>query len=247
MTPDRQSVFRYLTFAAALAATTTAFAPPVAAADFPLKAPPIVAPLWSGFYVGVHGGWGWASSYIHDPLFNSTFDPQTGYSTGPIAGGQLGVNWQYGNVVVGGEIDGSWALLQGSEGDANQTIPAASSQRIDFHALATATGRLGYAVGPWLAYVKGGGAWADMELTTGSLSPQVVTYDRSRFGAAGGVGLEVAFLRNVSAKIEYNFLYFPPDQLQLNGPHSTSSINDYVQLVKVGINVHLGADQTSSR
>lgn len=247
MTPDKRSVFRYLTFAAALAATTTAFTPLVAAADLPLKAPPIVAPFWSGFYVGVHGGWGWDSSYIHDPLFNPTFDPAIGYSTGPIAGGQIGVNWQYGHIVVGTEIDGSWALLQGSQGDANQTIIARSNQSIDFHALATGTGRLGYAMGPWLAYVKGGGAWAQMELTTGSLGPQLVTYDRSRFGAAAGVGLEVAFLRNVSAKVEYNFLYFPPDQLQLESPHTTSSIDDYVQLVKAGINVHFDADQAFSR
>ena len=243
MTPNRQSIFRYLIFAVTLAATTTAFTPLAAAADLSLKAPPVVAPYWSGFYAGVHGGWGWDTSYIHDPMLNPTFDPEIAYSSGPIAGGQIGANWQYGNVVVGGELDGSWALLQGSQGDGNQgVIVGANGSRVDFHALATATGRLGYAMGPWLAYVKGGGAWADMQMTA-SIAPQITTYDRSRFGAAGGIGLEVAFLRNVSAKIEYNFLYFPPDHLQLETPNSTSSIDHYVQLVKAGINVHFGADQ----
>jgi outer membrane immunogenic protein len=239
MRPDSRSVLRHLTLAAALAATITAFTLPAAAADLALKAPPIVAPSWSGFYVGVHGGWGWDSSYIYDPQFNPTFDPQIAYASGPLAGGQIGANWQFGHLVVGPEIDGSWALLQGSQGDA---IITRSYPSIEFHALATGTARLGYAAGPWLAYVKGGGAWAQMHLTTGSLGPQLVTYDRSSFGAAAGVGLEVAFLRNVSAKIEYNFLYFPRDQLQLEGPNTTSSIDHSVQLVKAGINVRFGAD-----
>lgn len=45
---NRRFVYRRLTFAAALAATTTAFTPPVVAADLPVKAPPGIADMKSG-------------------------------------------------------------------------------------------------------------------------------------------------------------------------------------------------------
>ena len=119
---------------------------------------------------------------------------------------QVGANWQFGNVVVGGEIDASWASLKGS-------VAAGAISRfraIDLHyrALATGTGRVGYAAGTWLSYVKAGIAWADLEQTNfaGTVTPRGVPHTRT--GVTAGAGLEWAFWRNLSAKLEYNFIYF---------------------------------------
>ena len=54
-------------------------------------------------------------------------------------------------------------------------------------------GVVGYAMGQWLAYAKGGGAWANIDVTT-TIAPDPVTYNSSLFGAVGGAGFEVAFL-----------------------------------------------------
>jgi len=62
------------------------------------------------------------------------------------------------------------------------------------------------------------------------------------YGGVGGVGLEVAFLRNVSAKVEYNAIFLPTETLQWVSPNSTSEIKHFVQMVKAGINVRLNLD-----
>src|SRR5579871_2111317 len=78
-----------------------------AAADFPAQPrPPIVEkPLWTGFYLGVQGGGGWASARLVDPHFDISFAAVDVRSSGWLAGAQVGANWQFGNMVVGGELD----------------------------------------------------------------------------------------------------------------------------------------------
>ena len=110
----RRAAFRCLAFAAAATTVTAAFTPPVTAADLPVKSrtEPVVRPLWSGFYFGVHGGWAWSSSSYDEPSAPPQFQGRLLNGDGPIAGGQIGVNWQHGNVVMGLELDGSWASLR---------------------------------------------------------------------------------------------------------------------------------------
>jgi opacity protein-like surface antigen len=99
--PSKASVYRRFRLVAAAAVSAMAFAVPAVAADMPLKVPDVVVPppLWTGFYIGVHGGWGWNRTQIHDLLLstppNSIFQTST---DGPIGGGQIGVNWQYYNL-----------------------------------------------------------------------------------------------------------------------------------------------------
>jgi opacity protein-like surface antigen len=214
----------------------------------PVKAAsgPVVAPSWTGYYFGVHGGWGWSNTRISDPLFNPTFNLIEATTNGPLAGGQFGANWQFGNIVLGAELDGSWAFVRGNTNRDQSIITSSTNNAVDFRALVTGTGRLGYAMGPWLAYAKAGGAWADLEMTA-RFTPDITTYHRTPFGAVAGAGLEVAFLRNVSAKLEYNFLYFPTDHLVYVSPNSISSLDHVVQVVKAGINVRLGDDLFLSR
>lgn len=225
-----------LSFTTAVAVVSVAFAAPVIAGDVPL------APRsWTGFYAGVHGGWGWGKTKVEDPLFSPPFNPTEYTYNGPLAGAQIGANWQLGNFVLGAEIDGSWAFVRGNT-NRNQTINTSStSNGLGYNALATGTGRVGYAMGQWLAYAKGGAAWADLDVTT-QIAPLPVTYERRLWGAVGGVGMEVAFLRNVSAKVEYNLIYIPTDHLVYANPNSTSSLDHHVQVVKAGINVRFGGD-----
>ncbi len=240
--PDTWSIHRFLIFAAGLAATA-ASAPAVLAADLPLKGPSAPGPAvsWAGLYAGVHGGWGWRDTRIPVPFASPPFGTAEAFTDGPLAGAQVGANWQSGNIVYGVELDASWTYMRANT-SLNQSIPSSSSRdKIDFRAMATATGRVGYAMNSWLFYAKGGAAWANVEITSPNLAVPP-TWDRNEFGVAAGVGLEVAFLRNVSAKVEYNFLYFLPDHIDGYWPpaYPAASIDHFVQVVKAGINVHLG-------
>ncbi len=240
--PTRLSVHSCLIFAAAVAAATGASTPKVLAAD-----PPIKTSLdWTGFYAGVHGGWGWGKTDISDPVNTPTLNPSEATFNGPLAGGQLGANWQYDNIVFGAELDGSWSFVRGNTARDQSIITSSTNNAVNYQALATGTGRIGYAAGRWLAYAKGGAAWADMEITA-RFTPATTTYDRSLFGGVAGAGIEVAFLRNVSAKVEYNYFFFPTDHLVYLSPFTTSSFDHSVQVVKAGINVRLGGNAGLAR
>ncbi|HZO46554.1 MAG TPA: outer membrane beta-barrel protein [Xanthobacteraceae bacterium] len=246
-----RAALRCLAFAAAATTATAAFTPSVLAADLPVKSrtEPVVQLLWNGYYAGVHGGWGWGTTRVNDPQFRPSDPLQEFRSDGPIVGGQIGVNWQWGNVVAGLELDGSWAALRNTSSTINPAIPGVWSTGTEIHALATATARLGYAMGPWLAYAKAGGAYAYMDITTSITAQGPLATTENRFGVTGGAGMEVAFLRNVSAKVEYNYLYFPEQKYTFVHPNTpnSSSVDHFVHLVKVGINVRLGGDAVVAR
>ncbi|SEM67133.1 outer membrane beta-barrel protein [Bradyrhizobium sp. OK095] len=222
--------------AAAVAVTSAVITSPVLAGG-PLPAPVV---SWSGFYAGVHGGWGWGKSEFRDPLNSPANNPFFAYFNGPLAGGQLGYNWQQGNYVLGAEIDGSWSFVKGNT-STSPIITSSTANGVGYTGFATATGRLGYASDQWLAYVKGGAAYARMELSS-RFTADLTNYNRELFGAVGGVGLEIAFLRNVSAKVEYNAIYLPAETLHWVSANTTSEIKHFVQIVKAGINVHFNGD-----
>ena len=62
-----------------------------------------------------------------------------------------------------------------------------------------------------------------------------------------GAGMEVALLRNVSGKIEYNFVYLPEHQFRFVYHGADSFIDHYVHLFKAGINVRFGGDHVAAR
>ena len=133
------------------------------AADMPLYKAPPPAPVpfsWTGFYIGAHvgGGWGTREFDFNDltavaPFLWTSAIPVNG----PLAGGQIGANWQAGWAVLGVEADGSWANLQGKGICNTTTFFLNCAAKTD--GLATVTGRLGVDLDRTLVYVKGGGAW----------------------------------------------------------------------------------------
>jgi len=93
----------------------------------PVKAPPPVAAAvwsWTGFYIGVNGGYSWGRSRSDAAFTTGTgvvIVPPAGSIlgngfdlTGGLAGGQIGYNWQMSNWLIGLEGDGQWASERGS-------------------------------------------------------------------------------------------------------------------------------------
>jgi outer membrane immunogenic protein len=200
-------------------------AAPAGAADLPArpytKAPPMVVAVydWSGFYIGINGGWGSSRNCWDVTAFSGTpvvpAAPEGCHdATGGMVGGQIGYRWQAGSWVFGLEAQGDWADLKGQSLSA---ITLTSSNRTRIDALGLFTGQVGYAWDNVLWYVKGGAAVTDnryddltnLAIPALGLAPGGVLSSTSntRWGGAVGTGLEVGFAPNWSAAIEYDHLF----------------------------------------
>lgn len=234
--PKKTSGLSCLAFAAAIATYVALSAPALA-----IEPRPVPVASWTGFYIGLHGGWGWGSTRLYDPVFNAVYVPTETKYNGPLAGGQLGFNWQQGNFVLGAEVDASHAFVRRDSSTTGVIFSTTNNSGFAYNSLVTGTGRVGYTMGQWLAYAKGGVARVDQEITA-QFAPMPTTYNRTLVGAVGGAGFEVAFLRNVSAKVEYNYVWLPVDHLYYSSPSWVTDLEHRIHVVKFGVNVRLGPD-----
>jgi outer membrane immunogenic protein len=187
---------------------------------------------WTGFYVGVHGGYHWGAgdaslSLLPDAASWGSPDYlpfQRNYDSSPdgaLGGAQLGFNWRSGGFVVGLEADLTYLNADGqasytafvSDGGSSATYRGQSRQEIDW--LGTVRARIGatpFADPRLLVYLTGGLAYGRVE-TSHSLEAIVPT--GANFGASDtswevggtvGGGLEWNFGGGWSLKAEY--LYY---------------------------------------
>jgi outer membrane immunogenic protein len=179
-------------------AALVALASSASAADIPSRVAP-VAPIpyaynWTGFYLGINGGWGWGESRFRGP-------PSTGRleSSGGLVGGTAGYNWQVNQIVWGAEGDIDWADIRPDGRCRGGAICEARSEW-----LSTIRGRIGYAAWDrFLPYITGG-------LALGDVSARVTGFpghsSDTRAGFAVGGGVEYAFYGQWTAKVEYLFV-----------------------------------------
>jgi outer membrane immunogenic protein len=107
-----------------------AAASPSGAADIPaapVAKAPVRAPVgqsWYGFYIGVHGGYGWGNSAIqytpdafYAPLFTAAGAPTSaaGKPKGFLGGITYGSNWQFDRIVLGTDSDFSFTDIKSSQ------------------------------------------------------------------------------------------------------------------------------------
>jgi outer membrane immunogenic protein len=241
---------------AGLAAAVVAGAGTAGAADLAVKAPvykaaPAIVSDWAGFYIGVHGGYGWGNTPIDTPdipFFNNDKAKEDSLQLGSfnaspkggVVGGHAGYNWQYGQVVTGLEIDFSAAdlttsgivgtFLESCENNAPGTI----SRSLKFDELATARARLGYLVLPdLLAYGTAGAAWGHSELNVAvSLLPSG-SASASNFGWVGGGGLEYKLMEHVLVRAEY--LHYDFAKTTYSTPSAVVNAASTVDVVRAGL------------
>ncbi|MGX4772212.1 outer membrane protein [Bradyrhizobium guangdongense] len=216
------------------------------AADLSVNPPSPPIASWTGWYVGTHLGSGWgydgwrSGSGVLAPLTPFFGEASSG---GAIAGAQIGYNKQFGRWVLGAEADASFADLQGIAECANGLWLC----RTRTNALGTATARLGLTVDQFLLYGKGGLGWAHEQfamLPYPSFGiPNQFSGDAMRLGWTAGLGLEYAFSPALSAKVEYDWLDFGNKTTRMTdqfGNQSDVVVGSHAQLVKLGLNYHLG-------
>lgn len=184
----------------------------VVAADLPTAPAPApvvyVAPSpaynWSGFYVGLHGGYALGNVAVTDTNGGVNPGPFAYKTNGGFGGGQAGYNLQLGNFVVGTEGDFSYLVNSGKGVIGSANAAAHQDLTLGNGMLADVTGRFGFAIGPMLLYAKGGGAWFSGSARQATTNPGYApTGTGSSVGWTAGGGIEYLLSQNVSLKAEY--------------------------------------------
>lgn len=226
---------------------------PASAADLAArpyaKAPPAMVAAyydWSGFYVGLNGGWGSSRKCRTETIFGAEGCHD---ATGGTVGGQIGYRWRASSWVFGVEAQGNWADFHGS--NISLVNPAfVNDTRVG--AFGLFTGQIGVAFNNALLYVKGGAAVTDdryRNFVTGTGIQAANTVNDTRWGGVIGVGLEYGFAPNWSAAIEYDHMFMQDKTYTFtnNGVagaagtlFGTDRIRQDVDLVTVRINYRWG-------
>lgn len=214
------------------------------AADLPQRteAPPpvpVAAPIftWTGFYVGGNVGWGAVHSdrvglrFNGVPVAPNNFGKANG--TGVLGGVQAGYNWQVNSLVFGVEADIQAAGI-------NKSVIGAGgvATRAKVNWFGTVRGRLGYAFDRTLLYATGGLAYTNIGYRMAAPGPGLlINSNTTRWGWTVGGGVEDAFTRNWSAKLEY--LYVNSGKYRATGFNggtwSTTPSQDF-HVVRAGLN-----------
>jgi outer membrane immunogenic protein len=190
---------------------------PALAADLPYaKAPPTIASVydWTGVYVGAFGGGGFGNHNVNN--INGQAVPFADYtanysSTGGLAGGEVGYNWQSGNFLVGVESDLFWSGLRGN--DANQFnagafggVTAVDADNLRWGGTVRARG--GFTVDRWLMFFTGGYAFGNIQHTNTPPGGAIDQFTVHANGLTAGGGFAYAITNNLSAKFEYRYYNF---------------------------------------
>lgn len=225
-----------LPLAAAFAfAAFSAQAADLYAPGFGAKDSPYAVPSWTGFYLGVNGGYGWGeSSTLNTSAYLDALDgdgnPGAGTSTygsssltpeGGFGGGQLGYNLQRDRVVFGVEADIQGASITGStfseanNSDGTVVTDAWAKSTLDW--VGTVRGRVGYSFGGYLLYATGGLAFGgvkdSLSWSVTSQSPDTpatvngsASSNTTLTGYVIGAGFETAITPSWSVKAEYQYI-----------------------------------------
>ncbi|MBA4034050.1 MAG: hypothetical protein C0480_05520 [Bradyrhizobium sp.] len=230
---------RLILAASVLAASTaSSFAADLAARPYTKAPPPVVAAMydWSGFYIGINGGWGQSSTRYDWANFLVRSDD----ASGGTVGGQIGYNWQAGSWVFGIEAQGNWADLSRTYVD---PFDPRWSVGTTVDALGLFTGRVGYAANNVLFYVKGGAAVASNSYWAALNNVDFINVSNTRWGAAVGAGLEWGFAPNWSFGVEYNHLFLGDTDYNwanANWRYTNVGIRQDIDLVTARINYRFG-------
>lgn len=183
------------------------------------------ATAWNGFYVGAHLGGGFGDSTFTD-LSRRSVD-----ADGFLGGLHAGFSAQYGQAVIGLEVDGSWTGVDGK-----RLIDPTTTGGVAHDWLGSVRGRLGYAFDRFHLYATGGLAMGEVDarLTTAA---GTISASEFRTGWVVGGGLEMAIAPNLSGRIEALHYDFGGDRMEFSG--TSTKVDSDVTTVRAGITLHL--------
>ena len=239
---NKNHLIAILTASSALCAASL----PALASDFPAAKPVHVAVGnpensnhdWNGIYGGLNGGYAFGHSKAEYAVVNGAegahFD-----DNGGLAGGQIGFNFQSGNMVFGFETDIDWSHIKGST-IVDEVKGSRLSGQVDW--FGTVRARIGFAVDNLLIYGTGGFAYGGIKVGLSNYIDSSSPYLSSSATATGwtaGGGSEFALNKNWSIKGEYLYVSLGNASFSLNDGNTqvaSGKGNTYFNVMRAGLN-----------
>jgi outer membrane immunogenic protein len=221
--------------------------PPAPPPRVPAAYVPVVAPVynWGGFYVGINGGWGFASGTTTytvtgtGTVLDGTTGTGSGSLNGGLAGGQIGANYQIDALVIGIEGDFDWSGQKRTDSFACGAA-CTVSESIKLPWIATIRGRFGYAIDRVLLFGTGGVAFTNAsDNVTATGLGTIFNASSTNVGWTIGAGGEVALGQNWTARIEYLYIGTNVKQsgaLGLVGGTVSETAKVQDSLIRAGVN-----------
>jgi outer membrane immunogenic protein len=200
------------------------------AADLPRKGAPVYKPMvsvpsfsWTGFYVGVNGGW--LRQNVSGGILGSKA------TNGGLIGGTVGYNYQLQNNIVLG-VEGDLAYASNSGTRVLNAAPLVTAKTSNDY-FGTLRGRLGYSMGTFMPYLTGGAAFNSTKITYNNTLTPLANFSKtgSNAGWTIGAGVEAQLWQNVTAKVEYLYADFGK---QSYAAYGKVRVTDHV--VRAGLN-----------
>ncbi|WP_454851028.1 outer membrane protein [Rhizobium binxianense] len=194
---------------------------------------PVVEPAfsWTGFYLGVNAGGGFAGDDEVGLSAGETFIGKFGSleASGFFGGAQLGYNYQLdSNWVIGLETD----FQGGKIHDSVTENGLHSSSKVNWYG--TLRPRVGYSFDHTLLYGTGGLAYGHVDYKSSVDGVDLIDQDKTRVGWVLGAGLEHAFTDHLTAKLEYQYVNF--EDFHARGGDFSSKVTPDFHSVRVGLN-----------
>jgi outer membrane immunogenic protein len=182
-----------------------------------LRAPAYKAPTalpsisdWSGFYIGVFGGWQNSSIGLSSPDVDESLVFAPSHTSGAV-GGFVGVQRQFGQIVLG--VEGGYLRAFGQAGFATPSCCSFFESGGDGTGQAklrdiwSVGGRIGWAAGNWMPYLTGGFANGSFQFDAQDGSDTERARAKTSGGYFGG-GIDWAVTSNWIVGVEYRHYAF---------------------------------------
>jgi outer membrane immunogenic protein len=198
---------------------------------------------WTGFYVGVNGGYAWSenSNQYSFPKFGGLS------SEGGFGGGQIGYNWQ-GLGLGRGVVLGVEADIQGAGIDDSAKAVDGYKYKSKLDYFGTVRGRIGYGFDKSLIYFTGGFAYGGIDNTAFN-GISLFKKEETATGYVIGGGYEHKINPAWSLKAEYKYIDLGKnDPVGVSGAFVGRTLtsfglkvdDDAYHTVSVGLNYHVG-------
>ncbi len=160
---------------------------------------------WGGLYFGVHSGWQWSDFDTGYPAFGTSFSVN---HDSPVVGGQIGIQHQFGNFVLG--VEGTLTVAYRDEYASTNCPNANYHCAARFDDVITIGPRLGWAMGKWMPYVTGGyanAAFEEKEVLKANHNQNFKDRERHSGWYIGG-GVDMALAHGWTVGLEYRHYEF---------------------------------------
>jgi outer membrane immunogenic protein len=203
--------------------------------------------IWTGFYVGVNGGYG--QNILKNTGVKSSSPAR---EKGGLLGLTLGHNHEFANrIVLGVEADYVFSGIKKSK-KTSENFGAGfrvdEESKISTSSFGTARVRAGYSFDSFMPYLTGGLAMITSKLEAGAsvynagtlVFSNSIHASKTLVGYTAGAGVEAMLTSNISLKVEYLYAGFGSSQYSFNSNTGANAgqakLSNSMHLGRVGLN-----------